>query len=326
MKQLLIPSLIVTSLALTGCASKSNNNDVSINPAFVQTKTLPTKQTLIQPAVTQPTYPSVKRAQGMVPLVTQADVSTQSMPQTHATTSQPHRIVIRETYHPANPITTGMVQINGKTLPLTQAPQYLQTLQQQRQSYLNKATEFTHEIEHIYIGDQALTPAQTHALLQYMGSQKHSLHYNNLQNLPIKPGMKFDLHLKHIIVDDQTLTGPAAIGFVNGLVASSQSHAMQPVTPATRTTMPMQRYNMSTPQYSTPAYPTQRVAIPSTASQQVVNNMGQPPVATAPTSYRGEMHNNRSHQEPMHYHMPPQPNSATPTTSIVEQPQQNTGP
>ena len=116
MKKLLIPSLIVTSLALTGCASTSGNDDVSINPAFVQTKTLPIKQTAIQPAVTQPTYPPVKRSQGMVPLVTQADVRS-PQPVAKASARQPHRIIIHETYHPVNPVTTGMVEINGKTLP-----------------------------------------------------------------------------------------------------------------------------------------------------------------------------------------------------------------
>jgi len=292
MKPLLILTLIATSFALTGCASTSNHDDMSINPAFVQIQTLPTKQTSIQPIVKHPTYPTIQRAQGIIP-ATQADVRS-----SQHTTQQPHRVVIREVYHPVN---IGMVEINGKTLPLGQAQHYLHTLQQQNQNYPNKANTFTHAIEHLYIDNQKLTPVQTHVLLQYMQSRKHTLRYNNLQNLPMKPEMKFDLRLKHIIVAGQTLTGPAAISFVNNLVARSQStsaayYRIQTIPHSASSSMSHQ--DMQTmPQHSTPAAP----------------------------KYMSNPHNSVLHQQPMHHHMPPPPNAAMPTTSTVPQPQQDAG-
>jgi len=297
MKPLLILTLIATSFALIGCSNTSNSDDVSINPSFVQTQTLPTQQTPIQPIVKHPAYPPIKRTQGMVPLVTQADVR-----RSQHTAPQPHRVMIHEVYHPVNPVTTSMVEMNGKTLPLGQAPHYLHTLHQHNQNYLNKTNAFTHAIEHLYIDNQKLTPVQTHALLQYMKSRKRTLRYNNLQNLPMKPEMKFDLHLKHIIVDGQTLTGPAAIGFVNGLVAGSQSTA------AAYSRIQTMPHN----------------SVSSHMSHQDMQTMTQHPAPAAP-KYMSDQHNNVSHQQPMHHHMPPPPNAAIPTTSTVPQPQQDTG-
>ena len=98
---------------------------------------------------------------------------------------------------------------------------------------------------------------QPQALLHYMESQKHPLRYINLQNLAINPGMKFDLRLNHIIVDGQTLTGPAAMVFVNGLVASSSSLQQAPmhtIAPAHHAAMPMPPQHTAPQHRSTQQY------------------------------------------------------------------------
>lgn len=273
---------ILGSLALPGCNMAQNDAStpqVQAQPAVVHHAP--------QPALTtQPQPMTVKHAPGMVPLVTQANVhGNQPMHHQTAQTMAPRHITITETVT-GNPLLTGMIMLNGKPMTLANAITYLAHIQDQRHQLLAKNQRFVNAINEVYVGNTKLNPQQTQALLRYMRDNQHPMSYQGVDHLPLKPDTHVALHLNHIEVNGQALTGSAAMAFVNGLIAQEQ-------------------LNTST----TTAVHSQ----PMTAIQPAMHH---PMMTTQPQS----MHHVQM-GVPMHQATPPTPASAEPTTSVVQQPQ-----
>jgi len=320
MKIRLITLSVTTALVLAGCNTmqQSDAPQVTSQPAAVHTThamTAPKHSQHIERV-------TIKHAPGMVPLVTQADVKTSQKP--HAMMQKKHHpqhIVITET-NTGNPLVTGMITLNNKAFTLNQAIGYLSHIEAKRQALLAKNSQFVNAIDAIYVGKQKLSPAQTKALLQYMHDQHHPISYQGLNKLPLHQGVHVALHLEHIKVNGQALTGPAAIAFVNGLVAQEQLKT-QPPTHHTVSTRAPQHHGVT---ITTPTtMPKGHHVTYSNGKHQIMMQ----PHSAAPTTHtvttiaptqQSNMHN-VMHGIPMHHAVPPTPASPTPTTSVVDQPQ-----